>query len=614
MKTLTYQFRKPFVGAILITCFGFLLLISGRSSSSNLQGNQTFVRDKPRPENAYRFSDSTPAGEWMAQPDIDTVQSNDPDSPVVIAGIRSYMGKGNWKKQLMIESVVLKNHTPQTVSAVRFGWIIITEMDRNQKKNREAALVQGFTNLQYLDLPGQGIRRGIYLDIDFVKEAKPLIKHGVLTGTFFLRTRVSEVHFADGSIWKENEAGAFSKEFSHARYRGSQLPTCPNERCLFQENGQGYCETFSSSQGWICRRGEPCNPADPDACTCESSLCSQCKDLDNDGWYDCEGDCWDAANNLAAFNTHPGADEICNDGIDNDCNPTTPDGAGCASPTPTPTPTPNPTPTPTPNPTPTPPAGQNCTTAGWNGDCPPGTQPDGFGWCCADCGGFYATQAKSSGKDPTSNIMNPSCCDDWQRLQCYQGGGEWYESQCACYSPVIIDVAGNGFNLTNAANGVMFDLPGAGVAEQLSWTSVDSDDAWLALDRNGNGIIENGKELFGTFTAQPALALGESKNGFRALAMFDAPAFGGNADGQIDTRDAIFSNLRLWQDRNHNGISEAGELRSLSALDIDVIELSYKESRRKDESGNWFRYRARVRDQLGFQRGRWAWDVFLQKP
>ena len=178
---------------------------------------------------------------------------------------------------------------------------------------------------------------------------------------------------------------------------------------------------------------------------------------------------------------------------------------------------------------------------------------------------------------------------------------------------MVIDVAGNGFNLTNAVNGVMFDLPGAGVAERLSWTSANSDDAWLALDRNGNGIIDNGKELFGTFTAQPALAPGEAKNGFRALAMFDSNAFGGNADGQIDSRDAIFPNLRLWQDRNHNGLSEAAELRSLSGSDIAVIELIYKESRRKDESGNWFRYRARVRDQFGLQRGRWAWDVFLQR-
>jgi hypothetical protein len=107
---------------------------------------------------------------------------------------------------------------------------------------------------------------------------------------------------------------------------------------------------------------------------------------------------------------------------------------------------------------------------------------------------------------------------------------------------------------------------------------------------------------------------GESKNGFRALAVFDESQHGGNGDGKIDNNDAIFSHLKLWQDLNHNGFSEVGELRSLSLADITGIELSHKESRRKDANGNWFRYRARVRDAHGVPLGRWAWDVFLQKP
>jgi hypothetical protein len=66
-------------------------------------------------------------------------------------------------------------------------------------------------------------------------------------------------------------------------------------------------------------------------------------------------------------------------------------------------------------------------------------------------------------------------------------------------------------------------------------------------------------------------------------------------------------------DRNHNGYSEAAELQNVSASAIRIIELKYKESRRKDANGNWFRYRA-VTDANGTQAGRWAWDVFLQKP
>ena len=82
------------------------------------------------------------------------------------------------------------------------------------------------------------------------------------------------------------------------------------------------------------------------------------------------------------------------------------------------------------------------------------------------------------------------------------------------------------------------------------------------------------------------------------------------ADGVIDKNDYVFADLQLWQDLNHNGISEPSELYSLPALGLGVISLDYKEARRKDGHGNTYRYRAKLTDSRNIQLGRWAWDVF----
>jgi hypothetical protein len=176
---------------------------------------------------------------------------------------------------------------------------------------------------------------------------------------------------------------------------------------------------------------------------------------------------------------------------------------------------------------------------------------------------------------------------------------------CCNPSPIIIDVAGDGFAMTDAENGVRFDMNANGVLERLSWAAPGSDDAWLVLDRNGNGFIDDGGELFGNFTAQPD---SQPRHGYHALAVFDE-----NGDDVIDANDPIFSSLRLWQDLNHDGVSQDDELSNLGAFGISGLELTVKTLMRTDEYGNVFRYGAKLIRAQGSAVGPKSYDVFLRR-
>lgn len=176
-----------------------------------------------------------------------------------------------------------------------------------------------------------------------------------------------------------------------------------------------------------------------------------------------------------------------------------------------------------------------------------------------------------------------------------------------CGSPIILDIAGKGFNLTSAEEGVRFDIAGDGRPEQMGWTAKGAENAFLALP-GPDGLVHNGKQLFGNFTPQPRST---TPNGFAALAVYDDPKSGGNGDGIIDSRDAIFSSLRLWIDENHDGVSQPEELHTLPSLGVNSISLKYSEDSKTDKYGNLFRYRARLNPDTTTDSGKIVYDVFF---
>jgi hypothetical protein len=174
-------------------------------------------------------------------------------------------------------------------------------------------------------------------------------------------------------------------------------------------------------------------------------------------------------------------------------------------------------------------------------------------------------------------------------------------------SPIILDLNGEGFHLTNAQNGVSFDISGTGSPVQIGWVARGADNGFLALP-GPDGLVHSRKQLFGNFTPQPA---SDAPNGFAALAVYDTLDNGGNGDGLIDARDAVFASLRIWIDANHDGITQPTELFTLAALRVKSISLDYRDASRKDEYGNRFRYRARVLGDESSDLGRTAYDVFF---
>jgi hypothetical protein len=183
----------------------------------------------------------------------------------------------------------------------------------------------------------------------------------------------------------------------------------------------------------------------------------------------------------------------------------------------------------------------------------------------------------------------------------------------SCWSPILLDLDSNGFHLVGLDDAVSFDIDADGSLDTITWTSGSQGDAFLALDRNGNGTIDSGAELFGNYT--PFGNGRRAPNGYEALREFDLPPMGGNGNGLIDPYDEIWFALRTWIDANHNGVSEADELQTLDAAGVRSLDLRYMRSNHQDPYNNKFRFRARLTltNPAGRERESMAYDVFFDR-
>jgi hypothetical protein len=248
-------------------------------------------------------------------------------------------------------------------------------------------------------------------------------------------------------------------------------------------------------------------------------------------------------------------------------------------------------------------------------NCDSNTGPTACDKNAAKTAGYsYPANSPPPGGTPPNPPPPPPTCGSGTCTNCIPpacwGGAAWNPTLCECYlygTPIIIDTDDSGFHLTSAEEGVRFDFFGTGHPVQIAWTAPGSTNGWLALNRDGKGIT-SGKDLFGNLTPQPQ---SPDPNGFLALAVYDQHDHGGNSDGFIDSGDAVWPDLVVWIDANHDGVSQPEELHPLDEVGIHSIALSYSQSQFTDQFGNQFRYKGRLNPIPGDHVDRTVYDVIL---
>lgn len=184
---------------------------------------------------------------------------------------------------------------------------------------------------------------------------------------------------------------------------------------------------------------------------------------------------------------------------------------------------------------------------------------------------------------------------------CALEAGQWHIPSGACNTPLVLAFSAAPVAFTDAPG--HFDVVGRGASTSSAWVSAET--PWLVLDRDGDGAVRDGRELFGSMTS---LADGRrAAQGFAALAPLDA-----DGDGWITARDPAFADLRLWSDRDQDRASTPGELETLAQRGVLGLALAFHVSPRC-QAGSCEMEQARLRfvDAQGEEREGRVSDVHL---
>lgn len=153
------------------------------------------------------------------------------------------------------------------------------------------------------------------------------------------------------------------------------------------------------------------------------------------------------------------------------------------------------------------------------------------------------------------------------------------------WTPIVINRQAGSFPLSSFEQGVAFDVDASGARRRTSWTRAESQLEFLWLDRNHDGVITDASELFGSATVLRSGT--RARHGFEALRELD-----GDGDGDLDSHDASWPQLKLWRDADHDGVSQHSEIALLTESAVERLEIESRWSGRRDANGNLLRYQA----------------------